>query len=204
MLQRLPFIVPSVPVLKPSPPTGPGWLHEIKFDGWRAQLTVDGEVARVLSRNGNDITKRFADIRIALASLPCRSVIIDAEIVVCATDGKPDFGALMAGQREGLCAWCFDMMELDGRDLRPLPLSERKAQLRNLLIRADEETLRYSEEFPDPVKLLQVADKMGLEGIVSKKASQPYKSGRNLAWVKVKTTSWREANKGRGELFEKR
>jgi bifunctional non-homologous end joining protein LigD len=110
----------------------------------------------------------------------------------------------MAGSNDGLCAWCFDLMELDGHDLRALPLIKRKALLRDLLIEADDDTLRYSEEFPDPVKLLEVAEVLGLEGVVSKKASQPYKSRRNLAWIKVKTAAWRKANADRHELFEKR
>jgi bifunctional non-homologous end joining protein LigD len=93
-------------------------------------------------------------------------------------------------------------MELDGRDLRALPLIERKALLRDLL-EADDDTLRYSEEFPDPVRLLEVAEGLGLEGIVSKKASQPYRSGRDLTWIKVKTEAWRKANADRHDLFAK-
>ncbi|WP_296200202.1 hypothetical protein [uncultured Hyphomicrobium sp.] len=190
MLKRNPFIQPSVAVGRKAPPSGESWIHEVKFDGWRAQLHKEGADTRIFSRNGKDICGSFPDIRVALASLPCGSAVIDAELVVCATDGKPDFDALMRNRREGLCAWCFDLMELDGRDVRPLRLVERKALLRNLPIEADDDTLRYSEEFPDPVKLLQVAEGMGLERIVSKWAEQAYRSGRNLGWVKVKSSAW--------------
>ena len=105
MLKRHPFIVPSVPVMKPSPPIGEKWIHEVKFDGWRAQLHKEGEDACIYSRNGKDLTHRFADIGMALASLPCQSVVMDAELVVCATDGKPEFAARMTGTKDGLCAW---------------------------------------------------------------------------------------------------
>jgi bifunctional non-homologous end joining protein LigD len=109
----------------------------------------------------------------------------------------------MFGKAGHLCAWCFDVLELNGRDLRPLPLIERKSKLRDLLIKADDDGLRYSEEFEDAEKLLVVATKQGLEGIVSKKADQPYVSGKNVGWIKVKTATWRGANRGRFELFQR-
>lgn len=132
--------VPSASFSAASAERKRDWIHEVKFDGWRAQLHNDAETAKIYSRNGNDLTRRFMDIRVAMQSLPRSSAIIDAEIVVCATDGTPDFGALMAGNYERLCAWCFDLPELDGQDLRPMPLTERKALLLNLLIEADDDT----------------------------------------------------------------
>ena len=95
-------------------------------------------------------------------------------------------------------------MHLNGGDLRPLPLDERRAQLRKLLIEADDSTLRFSDDFPNAEKLLAAASRMGLEGIVSKRREQPYRSGPNSGWIKVKTATWREANKDRREMFEKR
>ncbi len=169
--------------------------------GWRMQLHKAGDRVVVFSRNGVDMTQRFAMIRDKVLSLPAHSAIIDAELVACDSDGKPDFNALMDGQRDNLCAWCFDLLELDGRDMRLLPLVERKAALRDLLIAADDDALRYSDEFDDPAKLLAVVTKMGLEGIVSKLGHQPYKSGKNVGWVKVKSQAWREANRERWELF---
>ena len=100
------------------------------------------------------------------------------------------------------CAWCFDLLELNGRGLRRRTLIERKATLRHLLNKADDHVLRFSETFPDPAKLLAAAESQGLEGIVSKLGHQPYRSGKNPGWVSCRT--WREANKDRGELFEKR
>ena len=178
-------------------------MHEIKFDDWRLQLHKDGDSATLFSRRGNDLTKRFRDVRDAVIALPRRSAIIDAEVVCCDSDGKPDFTALMARSTQNLCCWCFDLLSLDGRDLRGKPLTARKALLRGLLIAADDDTLRYSDEFEDAEKLVAVAEKMGLEGIVSKKSDQSYVSGKNAGWIKVKTSAWRAANKDRFELFDK-
>ena len=123
-----------------------------------------------------------------------RSIILDSELVACDDTGKPDFRELMFGGRHSVCAWCFDLLHLNGRDLRPLPLAERRDLLRNLLIEADDSTLRFSDDFPDPDKVLGAASRMGLEGIVSSGADQPYRSGPNSGWIKVKTATWREAN----------
>ena len=115
-------------------------------------------MAGASSRGGNDLTKRFRFVRDAVLNLPCRSAIIDAEVVCCDDDDRPGFDALMVRSTENLCCWCFDLLSLDGRDLRGKPLTERKARLRDLLIGADDDTLRYSDEFEDPT-----ADRRGCE-----------------------------------------
>jgi len=196
MLKPNSFIFPSSPVLRQLPPTGPKWLHEVKFDGWRAQLHKAGDEVAIFTRKGSDQTRRFPVLRNSLMALPARSAIIDAEIV-CDSDGKPDFKALMDGTPGDLCAWCFDLLEINGKGLRRRGLIERKAILRHLLNKADDHVLRFSETFSDPVKLLAVAEKRGLEGIVSKLSRQPYRSGKNPGWVNVKCVAWREANKNR-------
>ena len=185
------YIVPSVPVLKSCPPSGDRWIHEIKFDGWRAQLHKRGERVVIFSRNGHDFTHRFPEIRDSIACLATHTAILDAKIVACDHQGLPDFRALMSGTKHGLCAWCFDLMALEGGDLR------------HLLAKTDDERLRYSEEFEDPHHALAAAARAGLEGIVSKLADQPYRSGRNPAWIKVKTATWREANRDRWQMFER-
>jgi ATP-dependent DNA ligase len=101
-------------------------------------------------------------------------------------------------------SWCFDLLEINGRGLRRRGLIERRAMLRHLINRADDHVLRFSETFPDPTKLLKVANAAGLEGIVSKLRSQPYCSGRNPGWIKVKCRARRAANRDRREMFEKR
>ena len=195
------FIPPCSPVLGIVPPAGHGWVHEVKFDGWRLQVHKHGDVAWLYSRLGRDLTHRFAELRDHVLYLP--DCIIDAELVACDTDGKPDFEALMR-KDPNLCIWCFDLLELDGADLRTRPLIERKKKLRDMLITADDDRLRYSEEFPDPVKLLAVVEKMGLEGVVSKRADAPYRSGPQKDWIKVKARAWREANADRWEHVQRR
>ena len=202
MLKRTAFIVPSAPVLKKAPPSGPEWLHEVKHDGWRAQLHRHDGGSTILSKSGKDISGRFAVIELALRSL--RSCVIDAEIVGCDAKGVPHFRSLMAGNAHGFCAWCFDLLSVGGKDVRREPLEERRARLEGLLGGADADLLRFSEAFDDPEKLLAGALELGLEGIVSKKRDQPYRSGKNVGWIKVKTAAWREANRDRWEMFERR
>jgi bifunctional non-homologous end joining protein LigD len=96
--------------------------------------------------------------------------------------------------------WCFDLMVVNGRDIRSLPLIERREKLRDVLIQTDDDTIRFSEEFPDPVKLLKVVEGMGLEGVISKHRASVYVSGTNGGWVKVKSASWRVSEKNDGEL----
>jgi ATP-dependent DNA ligase len=154
-------------------------------------------------RDGKDLTDRFSFVRDSIAALPASSAIIDAELVACDDDGKPDFGALMArtSNSGNVCAWCFDLLAHNGRDFRPLPLVKRKDMLRDILNAADDDTLRYADEFPDPEKLLAAIESMGLEGMVSKLVEQPYRSGKNPGWVKVKSKAWRAANRDRLVLF---
>ena len=118
-------------------------------------------------------------------------------------DGLPDFRALVGGQNEKV-AWCFDLLEVDGRDMRPFPLVTRRARLKALIKKAADERLQYSDSFADPLKLLAALDERKMEGIVSKKTDQPYQSGKNSGWVKVKCHAWREANAGRWELLQRK
>jgi len=126
---------------------GDAWLHEVKFDGYRCQPHKAGEDVVIFFKNGRDFSNRFPGIRDALASLPCRSAISDGEVVACKNDGTPDFRALHSGNYspEILCVWCFDLVELNGGDLRPLPLVARKQKLEVLLRRHDHPYVRYSE-----------------------------------------------------------
>jgi bifunctional non-homologous end joining protein LigD len=203
VIKRSAFIIPSQPVSRKESPSGPQWIHEAKFDGWRAQLHKAGDDVAIFTRKGNDCTSRFPSIRDTLLMLPLNSAIIDAEAVACGEDGKPDIRLMTQHPTGALCAWCFDLLELNGRDLRPLALMERRIRLRHLLAKADEHAVRYSDEFHDPVKLLAAVEQQGLEGIVSKLTYQPYRSGKNPGWIKVKTATWREASRDRWELFQR-
>ena len=201
MLRILPFIVPAQPSLRARPPVGDAWLHEVKFDGYRCQLHKAGKDVVIFSRNGREFTERFPGIRDAVLTLHCRSAII-GEVVDCNEDGTPNFRRLHFRRYadQTLCVWAFDVMELNGADLRPLPLTARKQKLGALLRRHDNPCVRYSEPFKDGEQLLAECGPRGLEGIVSKRKQAPYRSGK-CDWVKVKCAQWKEDNKDRGELF---
>ena len=190
-------------MLAKAPPTGREWIHEVKHDGWRAQMHKAGDDVVVYSKTGADFTKRFRSIADAVLKLPVASCIIDAELVACDKDGNLNFYELMRGTRHGCCAWCFDLLELDGTNHTMAPLEYRRHLLSKLLKRAKSDTLRMSENFRDPVALLKAAETHGLEGTVSKLREDRYRSGNNSGWVKVKTAVWRAANSERYKLFEK-
>ena len=203
MLRRSEFIVPCSPVQRSWPPTGDAWLHEVKFDGWRVQIHKSEHGVAIYTRNGHDYLRRLHSISGPAASLPARSIIIDGELTACDDRGAPDFRALHFRRLQGgLCVWAFDLLHLNGQDLRALPLVERKAKLEKLVYKTRDNWLRFSENFNDGVKLLASCDRMGLEGIVSKRKDAPYCSGKG-DWIKVKCATWREANKNRGDLFNK-
>lgn len=188
-----------LPTAAKAVPVGPEWLHEAKMDGFRAQVHVDdGEVA-VYSRTGVDFTKRFRSLRPTLEAIPVKSAIIDCELFACGSDGMPSFDTLMSlGNRApALCLWCFDILYLNGVRLMPMPLAQRKSILADVIALADEEHLQFSGDFHDPIALLAAGEKTGLEGIVSKRRDSPYRSGRTNDWLKVKTKSWRQANRDR-------
>jgi len=205
MLAR--FVRPATPTLRSVPPHGEQWLHEIKFDGWRIQLHKHGNSVAAFTKNGHDHSSRVRWMIDAVARLKCvQSLIIDGELVACNDADLPDFYRLHFHTRHdrGLCVWAFDLLYHNGRDLRELPLIERKARLAKL-IRATNANwlLLYSESFDDGIALLKAADRMKLEGIVSKRRDAPYRSGKQCGWVKVKCATWREANKERWRLFER-
>lgn len=200
---RTPFIEPSAPVPGREPPRGREWIHEVKHDGWRAQLHKAGDDVVIYSKTGADFTQRFRSIADAVLRLPATSCILDVEAVACDEAGNPNFYELMRGARHGCCAWCFDLLELDGTNHTMAPLEHRRHLLGKLLKRAKLDTLRMSENFRDPIALLKAAETHVLEGIVSKLREDRYRSGTNRGWIKVKTAAWREANKDRFEKMGK-
>ncbi len=173
-------------------PEGEEWIHEIKFDGYRLLGFVAGGAARLRTRNGNDWTERFPSLLSALQHLKMDSAVVDMEAVFLDPDGKSSFQDLQAalgegGHPEGIVAYGFDLLYLDGRDLTRLPLTERKDKLQALLAKSDQSTLRYSEHFAvDGAEMYKQACAKGLEGIISKRADAPYVVGRQKTWLKVK------------------
>ena len=184
------FIEPQLAKLVERPPPGPGYAHEIKFDGYRVQLRVQTGKATIRTRSGLDWTDTFAAIARLARDLP--DCIIDGE--VCALDGKnmPSFAALQAALSEGrsqdLVLFAFDLLFEGQEDCRPLPLSTRKERLQALLEEAGlGETIRYVEHFASTgTEVWLSACKMELEGIVSKRLDAPYVSGRHGGWTKAK------------------
>jgi bifunctional non-homologous end joining protein LigD len=186
-------------------PAGEGWVHEVKFDGYRVQAHKVGSRVVLFSRNGHDFTERFASMARLLRELPARSAVLDGEIVAKDPDGRPNFARLQLRSRESqpIQLWAFDLLALNGRDLRLQPLMKRQACLQVLLERFGCAAVSQSELFEDGLALLRVAEERGLEGIVSKRRDAPYRSGECRDWRKVKTTAWREANRERWRLFER-
>lgn len=196
---RMPgFIEPCLASLQSTPPEGPDWLHEVKFDGYRVQAHVSGGKVRLFSRSGLDWTAKFGSgLEKAFATLPGKDAILDGEVVALSDAGVSSFSALQAalsdGDGEALKCYLFDLLWLDGEDWRERPLAERKARLQALLEKQPAGPLLYSEHFTEAGKtMLRHACGMGLEGVVSKRADAAYRSGRGRDWVKSKCTARQE------------
>ncbi len=176
-------------------PSGPGWLHEIKYDGYRMLCRIERGRCRIWSRNGKEWTSAFPGIAEAVAKLPVKTAWIDGEIVMPGDDGSTSFqalqNALSANAERSLVYFVFDLMYLDGFDLRRVPLLERKRLLEPLV--ADGERVRYSNHFAtDGKTMLDEACKLGLEGIISKREDAPYEATRSRSWLKVKCSKRQE------------
>ena len=191
------FVPPSLATLRDQAPSEPGWLHEIKFDGYRIQARIDRGRVALLTRKGLDWTDKFPNVAAAAAKLGARSALIDGEIMVEDERGVASFSglqaALKAGEANSFIYYVFDLLHLDGRDLTALPLIGRKQQLKRLIGEKAEGPIRYSEHFEEAGPLvLRHACEMGLEGIVSKRADAPYRGGRSEALIKTKCANSQE------------
>jgi bifunctional non-homologous end joining protein LigD len=188
------FVDPSLAKLVEHAPSGENWIHEIKFDGYRLQARIDGDKITLLTRKGLDWTKKFQPIADALAKLKLPSALLDGEVVVEDKGGVSHFSALQQALTDKdtgkFVYYAFDLLYLDGKDFRPVKLTERKAALRLLLEDLPEDSpLRFSDHIAEKGDvLIRHACRMGLEGIVSKRADQDYRSGRGDHWVKSKCT----------------
>jgi bifunctional non-homologous end joining protein LigD len=180
------FVEPCVPTLAAKPPSGPDWVHEIKHDGYRLIVRRDGE-ARLFTRRGHDWTDRYPAIASATAKLRAQSFTMDREAVVVSADGVAIFDALHRRHKaSNAILYAFDLLELDGEDLRPLPLSARTAKLARLLAHRPAGIIFSEHTDEDGATVFRHACKLGLEGIVSKRLSAPYRSGPSRNWIKVK------------------
>jgi bifunctional non-homologous end joining protein LigD len=189
------FIEPQLATLIERPSGSAEWVHEVKFDGYRMQLRVEGGAAVLRTRHGLDWSDKFPEIVREAGGLP--DCIVDGEIVALDAHRVPDFGALQAAlsdrQTSKLTYFVFDLLFLDGEDLRPLPLAQRKQRLHQLLPDKGLGNIRYVEHFAAKADaVLASACRMGLEGIVSKRVDAPYVSERVGAWTKIKCRAGQE------------
>src|SRR6516165_4881277 len=189
-LRALPagFIEPCLPTNSPQPPIGTAWVHEIKHDGIRVIARRSETGVRLYSRPGHDLTERFPQIAEAMANLRARSCLLDGEAVSCGEDGIAVFERIRYKRYDHtVFLYAFDLIELNGDDLRREPLEKRKATLARLLAHAGAGArLNEHLEHANGVHLFEHACRMGLEGIVSKRKGSPYRSGRTLDWLKAK------------------
>ncbi len=204
MSASLPFLDPCIPREVRQPPKGDDWIHQPKLDGWRCQAIKVGSRITLFSRHGHDLTRRFPSIAAGVAKLPAKSVTLDGEIVQVGERGI-DFYAITGKQTRNVSLMAFDILSLDGKDLRPLPLQERLAQLEMLLLSADKLAgIGLVPSFDDGQALMNACMEHSLEGVVSKRRASTYTPGRGRHWLKSKTPTWRQANKDRWERMSPR
>lgn len=189
---QLPNFVAPMRASAGAAPSSKDWVHEVKFDGYRIQARIEAGRVLLFSRGGLDWTKKFGDeIVAALRALPLGAALIDGEIVVEAHSGVSDFSALQADLSEGrsdrFVYWAFDLLHLDGYDLRGAALLDRKAALARLLGDETSARIRFSAHLEENgAVVLAHACRLGLEGVVSKLRDSPYRSGRVKSWIKAK------------------
>lgn len=205
------FREPQKATLVDSVPAGSGWIHEMKFDGYRCLLAIGGGDAKVYTRSGLDWSDKFPEIVEAARNMEVGSALLDGEIVKADDQGRTSFSALQQGISEGgrgLTLFLFDALEIDGEDIAKLPNIERKARLASLVGEGQPPTILYADHIVGAgEKLFDAMCEAGQEGIISKKADAPYRGARTKAWLKVKCTlrqefviiGWSESDKkGRG------
>lgn len=186
------FVEPALATSIEKVPSGSRWIHEIKFDGYRVQVHLANEAVRIFTRRGHDWTNRFKKVAHDAWRIKASSAVVDGEIVVPAADGTTDFSVLqneLKGKSKSIVLVAFDLLYLNGRDLRKLPLIQRKAELKKIIAGTD---IQFSESFEiEGAEMFAHACKLGLEGVVSKVRDSAYVGGRGNNWVK-KTCAQRE------------
>lgn len=191
------FLAPQLATLVDGPPPGEQWLHELKFDGYRMLCHLRRGKARFWSRNGKDWTEKFPNLSVAMKAIPAETAILDGEVVIVDKAGRSSFQSLQQSMGRGgdkkpsFVFEAFDLIHLDGYDLRRCSLRDRKAQLEALLksarLSGNNATIRYSDHVEgNGAQFFKQACDYGIEGVVSKLADSPYESTRNKNWLKSK------------------
>jgi DNA ligase D-like protein (predicted ligase) len=187
---RAQFIEPMLATLVEQPPDGEDWIHEIKHDGYRTQLAIESGKVQVFTRRGADWTAKYSSVVAEAAELPARSAILDGEMTVLNAEGRSDYRAFrgaIKGSPGRLVFIAFDLLMIDGKDVRGETTLERRERLQILLDDAPA-AIQFSEAVHGGGKAFYAAaEAMGLEGIVSKRAKAAYVSGRTRAWLKIKS-----------------
>lgn len=187
-------IDPCLAMLVPKPPVGPHWAFEVKWDGYRLAVHIEPGKVRIITRGGHDWTERFPSIAAGARLLPLETAILDGEAVVLDEMGRSDFGALQRALKrrpaahgpDEIILYAFDLLYLDGRDLRQLPQRERR-RLLEPFIAGSTDAIRLSEEVEAAgADFFRIACELGLEGIIAKDRQRPYRSGRRPGWLKIK------------------
>ena len=196
-LEKLPretqpeFVEPQLAQEAEAPPEGAGWIHELKLDGYRMQARKSGRGVQMLTRSGLDWTYRVPSVAEAVGRLSTDSVTLDGEVVVLAPDGTTNFADLQASFQQGaknpLTFFCFDLLHIAGRNPRELPLRERKQLLADVLPKDENSIVRLSEHLETGGgAMFEQACQLHAEGIISKRADVPYRTGRTGDWLKAK------------------
>jgi bifunctional non-homologous end joining protein LigD len=185
-----PKFEPCLPRAADRPPAGSGWLHEIKHDGFRILAHRRGRSIRLITRNGRDLADRFPLAAAAIEALPVQSCVIDGEAIVCDDDGLAVFDLIRGHGSNGQAILCaFDLLEVNGNDIRREPIEERKRLLAGLL-QLQHDGIALNETFSgEGAVIYKHACALGCEGIVSKRLSSPYRGGRSVHWLKIKNQS---------------
>ncbi|RNJ42429.1 ATP-dependent DNA ligase [Mesorhizobium erdmanii] len=185
---RLKFVAPLMPTLVEKPPEGDNWIHEVKFDGYRSQMIVDEDGTRIYTRNGHDWTAKYSDLVKEAANLGAESAIIDGEIIVLNEAGLSDFGELrkaITRRQHDLYFVAFDLLHLNGHDLRDMALEERREILTSMIEPGGR--IQFSDPLPGEARaIFHLVEQAGLEGVVSKRRDSKYRSGSSTNWLKAK------------------
>jgi len=177
-----------MPTLVEKPPEGDGWIHEVKFDGYRSQMIIGDQGTRIFTRRGLDWTTKYRDLAAAGAALGVESAIIDGEIIVLNDKGLSDFAELrkaITRRQHDLYFVAFDLLHLNGHDLRDMPLVDRREILAEMIPNGGR--IQFSEALPGTgAAVFHLVDQAGLEGMVSKRKDSKYRSGPSTNWLKAK------------------
>jgi bifunctional non-homologous end joining protein LigD len=182
---------PQLATLVSSVPSGEGWIVETKFDGYRMLARIQGDDVRLITRNGNDWTDKLGDLAASIAALGLDEAWLDGEIVVLNESGTPDFNRLQNAidnaSTKDIVFFVFDLPFLGGMDLRRVPCISRRAVLKQLFDERATDEVRFSQAFEvTPAQMLEAACKLGMEGVIAKRADAPYVSARTETWLKLK------------------